>query len=110
MTAAVESWPLKWPFFITGHVFHASEIVVVTLSDGEHTGRGEAAGVYYHGDTPATLLRGIEDLRGKIEAGMTRDSLAKLVPPGGIRNALDCALWDLDQCSILREWEPRFRS
>ena len=96
MTAAVESWPLKWPFFITGHVFNASEIVVVTLSDGANVGRGEAAGVYYHGDRPETLLRGVEALRGEIEAGLTRESLNKLVPPGGVRNALDCALWDLE--------------
>jgi L-alanine-DL-glutamate epimerase-like enolase superfamily enzyme len=96
VTAAVESWPLKWPFFITGHVFRASEIVVVTLSDGVHSGRGEAAGVYYHGDSPETLLRGIEALSGMIEAGLTRETLAELVPPGGVRNALDCALWDLE--------------
>ena len=96
LTAGVESWALKWPFYITGHVFRASEIVVVTLSDGVNTGRGEAAGVYYHGDRPQTLLSGIEALRGEIEAGLTRETLAELLPPGGIRNALDCALWDLE--------------
>jgi L-alanine-DL-glutamate epimerase-like enolase superfamily enzyme len=96
LTVAVESWPLKWPFFITGHVFHASEIVVATLSDGEHVGRGEAAGVYYHGDTPKTLAAGIEAVRREVEAGITRDELARLLPPGGVRNALDSALWDLE--------------
>jgi L-alanine-DL-glutamate epimerase-like enolase superfamily enzyme len=96
LDVTVEEWPLKQPFQITGHVFTASRLVVAQLSDGTHTGRGEAAGVYYHGDTPARLAAAITAVRPQIEAGMTRETLATLLPPGGARNALDCALWDLE--------------
>ena len=57
-------------------------------------GRGEGEGVYYRGDTPQLALTLIESLRTRIEAGISRDSLQALLPPGGARNALDCALWE----------------
>ncbi len=69
---------------------------VVTLSDGKHEGRGEAAGVYYLNDTPDKMLATLEGLRETIEAGLTREALRDLLPPGGARNALDCALWELE--------------
>lgn len=81
---------------ITGYVIEHQDVVVVTLTDGEHQGRGEAAGVYYHGDDPARLIEQIESVRPAIEAGTSRDELKTLLPPGGARNALDCALWDLE--------------
>jgi len=96
LEVSIEDWPLVWPFQITGHVFTSSEIVVATISDGALSGRGEAAGVYYHGDTPARLAASLEALRPEIEAGLTRERLAELLPAGGARNALDCALWDLE--------------
>ncbi len=106
LSVSVEEWALKQPFQITGHVFTASRLVVATLSDGTHTGRGEAAGVYYHGDTPDRLAAAIEAVRSKVEAGATREELAALLPPGGARNALDCALWDLESQAAGRPvWE-----
>jgi L-alanine-DL-glutamate epimerase-like enolase superfamily enzyme len=94
--AQVERWPLATPFRITGYVFEAIEVLVVTLEHDGHVGRGEAAGVYYKNDKPATMLEQIERARSTIEAGITRAQLQKLLPPGGARNALDCALWDLE--------------
>ena len=91
----VEEWPLAQPFHITGHIFTASRLVVAQVSDGTHVGRGEAAGIYYHGDTPERLAGEIEAVRPRIEAGLACGDLAGLLPPGGARNALDCALWDL---------------
>ena len=96
LEVSVEDWPLRWPFHIIGHVFTSSQIVVARVSDGMHTGCGEAAGVYYHGDTPAGLAAALESIRPQVEAGLTREGLAELLPPGGARNALDCALWDLE--------------
>ena len=93
---SLEEWPLKQPFHITGHVFTASRLVVAQVSDGTYTGRGEAAGVYYRGDTPERLAELIDGVRPQMEAGVTREALAGLLPPGGARNALDCALWDLE--------------
>src|SRR3546814_2177247 len=79
---------------IAGHVFEAMPATVVTLRDGDCTGRGEAAGVYYNDDHPDAMLATLEALRPRIEAGIDRDALRTLLPAGGARNALDCALRD----------------
>ncbi|MCD9033002.1 dipeptide epimerase [Luteimonas sp. Y-2-2-4F] len=101
-----EPLPLAAPFRIAGHVFEAMPATVVTLRDGRHVGRGEAAGVYYNDDRPETMLATLEALRPRIEAGIDRDALRTLLPAGGARNALDCALWELEsQRSGLPVWK-----
>ncbi|HEY2036145.1 MAG TPA: dipeptide epimerase [Steroidobacteraceae bacterium] len=92
----IENWPFKAPFRITGHTFTESHLIVVTLTKDGISGRGEAAGVYYRGDSPQSMARQIEAIRPLIERGTTREGLRSLLPPGGARNALDCALWDLE--------------
>lgn len=91
-----ESFAYKQPFRISGHLFTATEVIVAELSDGIHTGRGEAAGVYYLGDDVAAMLAAVEQVRGAIEQGATRAELQSLLPPGGARSALDCAYWELE--------------
>lgn len=91
-----ESWPYRNPFRITDYVFTAAEVLVATLRDGDFVGFGEANGVYYHDETPSRMVVQIEAVRGQIEAGIDREALRRLLPPGGARNALDCALWDLE--------------
>lgn len=93
---SVERWRLRAPFRITGHLFEVHDALVVTLSDGPHVGRGEAAGVYYLDDRVEGMTALIESVRPDIEARLDRQALQSLLPPGGARNALDCALWDLD--------------
>jgi L-Ala-D/L-Glu epimerase len=90
-----ERWLLTAPFRIAGHTFAAVEVLVVSLEKNGHVGRGEAAGVYYRNDNPSTMSRQIELLRARIEAGISRDLLQHALGPGGARNALDCAWWDL---------------
>jgi L-Ala-D/L-Glu epimerase len=92
----IEKWPLKAPFRITGHTFVELQVVVAAIGCRGHVGRGEAAGVYYRGETAASMATQIEAVRAKIEAGIDRESLQLLLPPGGARNAVDCALWDLE--------------
>ncbi len=92
----VEKLRLSAPFRISGFVFEDVEVVVVTLDDGEHRGRGEASGVYYLGDTAKTMVTEIEAVRGAIENNIDRTALQQLLPAGGARNALDCAMWELD--------------
>jgi L-alanine-DL-glutamate epimerase-like enolase superfamily enzyme len=92
----VEKLRLSAPFRISGFVFEEQEVVLATLADGSHRGRGEASGVYYLGDTAQTMIAAIEAARADIEAGADRGSLQRLLPPGGARNAIDCALWELD--------------
>lgn len=99
----VEKYPLKQPFHITGYTIVDSEVVTVTLQRGDHRGRGEAAGVYYRaGDDIPGVVKQIEAVRARIEAGITRESLQDLLPTGGARNAVDCALWDLEGKEIGR--------
>lgn len=96
LQAALKSWPIKAPFHITGYTFTAFDALIIELTDAQGlTGRGEAQGVYYRQDTPVTMLAQIEALRARIEAGITREELQRLLPAGGARNVLDCALWDL---------------
>lgn len=84
------------PFRITGHVFTSLDCVMVEIAERGAVGRGEAAGVYYLNDTPDKAFEQIHAVRGEIEAGLDREALQKLLPPGGARNAIDCALWDLE--------------
>ena len=92
----VESKQLSAPFRISGFVFEASDVVVVELSDGEFTGRGEGAGVYYIGDDSKHIVTELEAHRSVIEDGPDREELRSLMPVGGARNAVDCAMWDLE--------------
>lgn len=91
-----EKLRLKETFRISGHTFEDVPVTLVTLRDGAFQGRGEAAGVYYLNDTPESMRATIEEQREAIEAGLTRDELRDLLPAGGARNALDCALWELE--------------
>jgi L-alanine-DL-glutamate epimerase-like enolase superfamily enzyme len=93
---AVEKLRLSAPFRISGFVFEEQEVVVVTLEDGAHSGRGEASGVYYLNDTAQSMVAAIDGARAAIEAGIDRTALQALLPPGGARNAVDCALWELE--------------
>jgi L-alanine-DL-glutamate epimerase-like enolase superfamily enzyme len=91
-----EELPLKAPFRISGYTFTHVPVLVATLTQGPLQGRGEAAGVYYLDDEPARMAESIEAHRQSIEKGVTRGELRDLLPVGGARNALDCALWDLE--------------
>jgi len=92
----VERFPYHQPFRISGHVFTETALLVAEISDGSHVGRGEGAGVYYLGDDIDHMLAEATGVRDAIEQGATRSELQQLLPPGGARNALDCAFWDLE--------------
>jgi L-alanine-DL-glutamate epimerase-like enolase superfamily enzyme len=96
LTVTLEDWTLKTPFRITGHVFTSTPVVVARVAEGPHEGQGEAAGVYYLNDTPEAAAAQLESVRDAVEAGLGRDALQTRLPAGAARNALDCALWDLE--------------
>ncbi len=91
-----ELWPALTPFRITGRVWEEFDEVVVAISDGGNIGRGSGLGVYYNNDNPLEMVADIERVRADIESGIDRPALKDLLPPGGARNALDAALWDLE--------------
>jgi L-Ala-D/L-Glu epimerase len=99
MKIAVEAerWPYRTPFRISRGVEEALDVLVVTLRDeAGHLGRGEAAGVDYAGETIDSMRQQLAAVGPALEAGATRSQLQRLLPPGGARNAVDCALWDLE--------------
>ena len=91
-----QSWEMATPFKITGHTFTGADLLEVTITENGSTGKGEAAGVYYKGETRQSMLDDVESVRERLEAGADRAQLRKLLPAGGARNAIDCALWDLE--------------
>jgi L-alanine-DL-glutamate epimerase-like enolase superfamily enzyme len=101
-----EKLRLAAPFRISGYVFEETDAIVVTLTEGPHRGRGEASGVYYLGDDLDHMLGEIEAHREAIESGADRAGLRALMPAGGARNAVDCALWELEAAQAGRSaWE-----
>jgi L-alanine-DL-glutamate epimerase-like enolase superfamily enzyme len=96
LNAELEQWPLIAPFRIAGFTFKHIDVLVISLTKQGSTGRGEAAGVYYKDDRPAIMIQKIESLLTRIEYGLNREMIQILLPPGGARNALDCAFWDLN--------------
>jgi L-alanine-DL-glutamate epimerase-like enolase superfamily enzyme len=105
-SAHIERWPAIRPFRITGNVWETFDSVVVEVSRDGKIGRGEALGVYYLDETMDSLMAQIEAIAGRIRAGIDRTELQGLLPAGGARNAIDCALWDLDaKCSGRSVWD-----
>jgi L-alanine-DL-glutamate epimerase-like enolase superfamily enzyme len=96
MTAYEESWPLASAFVISRGAKTQARVVVVELRDGAYLGRGEAVPYARYGETVEGVLTEIERLRDAIEADLDRAALQGALPPGAARNALDCALWDLE--------------
>ena len=92
----VESWPTARPFRIAGREWLTFDSVVVELEKDGIVGRGEGLGVFYLGDNVPQMLAAIEAVAPTIEAGIGRSQLQELLPPGGARNVLDLALWDLE--------------
>jgi L-Ala-D/L-Glu epimerase len=102
--AKKEIWPLKEVFRISRGSRTEAQVVVVTVTDGQHIGRGEAVPIKRYNQTTASVLAQIESL--KSEERLNRHNLQELLPASAARNALDCALWDLEaKISGKRVWE-----
>jgi L-Ala-D/L-Glu epimerase / N-acetyl-D-glutamate racemase len=92
----IERWELREVFATAREAITHIPVVVATLTDAlGRRGRGEAAGVDYDGETTESMRAQIERAAGEFDSGITGRELEALLPAGGARNALDCALWDL---------------
>lgn len=96
LALATESWPIRGSFTISRGSVTAVEVVVATLTQGDAVGRGECRPYPRYSESPASVTAEIEVLRGHLERGLTREALQSLLHAGAARNALDCALWDLE--------------
>lgn len=91
-----ETWPIRGVFRISRSSRDTTESVVVELRQGSTIGRGEGVVTTHYGETIEGVAATIESIRPALEAGLDRDGLAEQLPPGAARNAIDCALWDLE--------------
>jgi L-alanine-DL-glutamate epimerase-like enolase superfamily enzyme len=104
ITAQEEIWLLKNVFRISRGSRTETRVVVARVIDGEHVGRGECVPITRYNQNCALVIAQIESI--KREKNLDRQSLQELLPAGAARNALDCALWDLEaKRSGKRIWE-----
>jgi L-alanine-DL-glutamate epimerase-like enolase superfamily enzyme len=96
LSARIERWPVAGAFIIARGVKTHVDLIVAEIEEDGLVGRGEATPIYYHGESAETAVQAIEKVRAAIEGGACRAELADLMGRGAARNALDCALWDLE--------------
>ncbi len=95
VAVTVERWPIQGGFRIARGRKTQAEVVVVELSDDSGTGRGEGVPYGRYGETIEGVVSTIEGLTDALAQGLTRTELQRALTPGAARNALDCAMWDL---------------
>jgi L-alanine-DL-glutamate epimerase-like enolase superfamily enzyme len=104
LTVNEQRWPTDKPFRIARGTLTEAHVIVVTVSDGQCRGRGEAVPSARYGQSVASVLAQIESM--KSAPSLDRQQIQKLLPAGAARNALDCALWDFEaKVSGKRVWE-----
>ncbi|WP_169569530.1 N-acetyl-D-Glu racemase DgcA [Sneathiella limimaris] len=96
LIAYQESWPIRGSFRISRGAKTSADVVVVEITDGRFTGRGECVPYPRYGESPSTVMDEISTIREAINHGASRTDLLSLLPSGAARNAVDCALWDLE--------------
>jgi len=96
LTAGVERFPIRGGFTISRGAKHEAVVVVATIGDGVHQGRGECVPYARYGESVEGVMHAIEACAPAIARGLDRAALQSLLPAGAARNALDCALWDLE--------------
>ena len=92
----VERWPIAGTFTISRGSRTEAVVVVVALQEGPAIGHGECVPYARYGESIEGVVAALEALRPQIEAGVTRAGIRSLLPAGAARNALDCALWQLE--------------
>lgn len=96
LTFGQEVWPLRGRFAISRGAKTESRVIVARLAAGGRQGWGECVPYLRYGESIASVLAQIAAVREPIQRGADRAALLTLLPPGAARNALDCALWDLE--------------
>ncbi|MEI9997482.1 MAG: N-acetyl-D-Glu racemase DgcA [Rhizomicrobium sp.] len=96
MTVQKQSFPLMRPFVISRGAIDIQDVVVVELRQGAICGRGEASPSARFGETADGVLASIHAARRPIEAAVSRDEIATILPKGAARSVVDSAFWDLE--------------
>jgi L-alanine-DL-glutamate epimerase-like enolase superfamily enzyme len=101
----IERWPIAGSFRISRGAKTEAVVVVAEISRSGRSGRGECVPYARYGETPEGVLASLLAMQEPLAAGLDRQSLASIMPAGAARNALDCALCDLEaKCSGRRIW------
>jgi L-alanine-DL-glutamate epimerase-like enolase superfamily enzyme len=105
LAARIERWPIAGSFTISRGAKTEAVTVVAEVSQGGFTGRGECVPYPRYGETPEATLAALQAMQGAISAGLDRKGLQATMLPGAARNALDCALMDLEaKTAGVRVW------
>jgi L-alanine-DL-glutamate epimerase-like enolase superfamily enzyme len=95
LSVTAERWPIAGSFTISRGAKTEAHVVVATLTDGEHSGRGECVPYARYGETVEGVIAAIERLAPSLACRLDHNGVAASLPAGAARNALDCALWDI---------------
>ncbi|OXS99261.1 dipeptide epimerase [Notoacmeibacter marinus] len=96
LVATPERFPIAGAFVISRGAKTEACVVHARISQDGAAGHGECVPYARYGETEESVLAQIEEVRPAIENGMDRYELLDALPAGAARNAIDCALWDLE--------------
>ncbi len=92
----MNSFPIAGTFTISRGAKTSADVITCTLTESGARGLGECVPYRRYGETMESVMAQIEAARPLIEDGISRAALLHAMPPGAARNAVDCALWDLE--------------
>ena len=96
LTIRAESWPLRQRFSIARGSKISADVLCVEIAQDACVGRGEAVPYRRYGESMETVTAAVESIQAALENGLGRADLLDALLPGAARNAIDCALWDLE--------------
>jgi L-alanine-DL-glutamate epimerase-like enolase superfamily enzyme len=106
LSARIERWPIAGAFTISRGAKYEAVTVVAEIALGDHIGRGECLPYPRYGETPDGAQAALLAMRDMVAHGLDRHALQTAMPPCAARNALDCALLDLEaKRSDRRAWD-----
>ena len=91
-----ESWPIDGSFTISRGTKTSAEVVTVVIEEDGLRGMGECVPYARYGETIDSVLQQIDLQKSFLVQGADRQQLQQVLPAGAARNAIDCALWDLE--------------
>lgn len=95
VSATVERWPVAGEFIISRGAKNHVDVVLCEISDGTHSGAAEATPIYYEGESAGQCVEEITRFAVR-HPDLDRSVLLQNMARGAARNALDCALWNLE--------------
>jgi L-Ala-D/L-Glu epimerase len=95
-------WPIRGSFTISRGSKTQAETIIVEIDHNGVFGRGECVPYARYGESIDNVLEQIKSVLPEVKCGINRDQLQPLLPAGAARNAIDCAMWDLE-CKLANQ-------